>query len=273
MYIIEIENKLNNFIEEYDKQKTGNDCMRVVSEYADFIKTIKNEEIKKYLTYVNNLNKLFDQMETGEIKTNNESSEDQKRIIANDLLNFFMFGTPFLAIFSISELLNNLKNKQTPYEPEKQILFSGAMFDSYFIDNYKIIFRNFIRMCNDQIFSITSSLKIHKPQKQAITISISKTKGIYRKFNNKTLTYPIRSKKRRSDLIYLLQDGIKSNSELVGTLKKNYKNTDKTIITKSITDTNKQFKRNLDLEDEIILSLPTGGYNLNHEKFEIIFEN
>ncbi len=104
-----------------------------------------------------------------------------------------------------------------------------------------------------------------KPQKQEnIKIFISKDLGMYREVNGKQLTYLIKGK--RFNLIINLRGGKTYSKELIG-----IQNQDKSLVSKEIRIINKNFQRKLDLTDDLIIHIKTGGYKLNTDKFTINF--
>jgi len=98
-------------------------------------------------------------------------------------------------------------------------------------------------------------------------IIISKKDGIYDKKTE--LCYPIRGKKR-FELIRFLKDGHRSGPELV-----EHQGQKMSMINKEIKSINKCFKNELKLKNNpknnLIVKVRTGGFELNHKKFNIKF--
>jgi len=113
--------------------------------------------------------------------------------------------------------------------------------------------------------------KYDKPKKPSnIQIFISKERGIYRETENEELKYPITV--RRYNLVY----NLRSNKIFSKDLASLYNPKDpptKAYISKVIKEINKIFMKRLDLSDNLIIHIETGGYKLNRDKFNITFSN
>ena len=97
-------------------------------------------------------------------------------------------------------------------------------------------------------------------------ICISEKHGIFLEDNNK-LKYPIKGKKRPK-LVRLLKDGRKSANILVELCE--YSGIPD--LSKEINNINKIFKKKLHLENDLIIHVETGGYELNNDDHEIFYK-
>ncbi|MFH1392246.1 MAG: hypothetical protein ABIG90_00995 [bacterium] len=96
-------------------------------------------------------------------------------------------------------------------------------------------------------------------------IFIDKENGIYTNNKLKQPNYPIRGK--RSRLLWLLKDNKKLGRSLIKTLC--YPSLSQ--LNKEIKEINNNFKSTLNLKDNLIVRVPTGGYKLNRNKYNIKF--
>jgi len=105
-----------------------------------------------------------------------------------------------------------------------------------------------------QELSAIESTKIH--------IVFEDKKGVYRA-DNIALAYPVRKGKKRYRLIryVMAKDNIS-----IGELSDNL-NQDKELTMKEIGDINRLFRKNLEVVEDLIIHIDTGGYSLNKEHF------
>lgn len=101
-----------------------------------------------------------------------------------------------------------------------------------------------------------------------VKITISRDFGIYRD-DDKTFNYPIRGQQRIRLIRCLWNEGQQSIklSIIAKQLAMN-----EPLVKKEINLINKLFGNKLDLDKDLIVHIPTGGYKLNNEKYNIIFE-
>lgn len=99
-----------------------------------------------------------------------------------------------------------------------------------------------------------------------VEIIMDGNKGIYRKDND--LTYPIERNSKRAKLIDCL---FSTNNVSLANLE-NETAQKKDVVIKSINQINKLFRQNLKLPEDLILSVPTGGYSLNKDKFNFLYK-
>lgn len=95
-------------------------------------------------------------------------------------------------------------------------------------------------------------------------IFISDESGVYTNNGSKKLSYPISGK--RAQLLKLLKDSKKSGPVLAQNLDQSLQ-----VISKEIENINQAFRSKLEVEDDLISPIDTGGYKLNQEVFEIEF--
>lgn len=97
-------------------------------------------------------------------------------------------------------------------------------------------------------------------------VFISKKDGIYINQNSKKPNYPIKGEKRPK-IISTINDSKKDANILCKTIT--YKT--KSLLSKEIKEINNNFKKKLKQENNLIIRLETGGYQLNSEKYKIEF--
>ncbi len=118
-----------------------------------------------------------------------------------------------------------------------------------------------------KIVSKNSDIKTKNIKIQKTTIYISQKNGIYKNEATKMPSYPI--KNRRSEIITHLKNGGKDGKILANLCyKSNFAE-----LSKAISNINKIFKKILKLKDDLIIHIPTGGYELNNEKYNTRFNN
>ncbi len=113
-----------------------------------------------------------------------------------------------------------------------------------------------------------SSAKKQMPHANKKKVFISTRNGIYQNEKTKKPNYAIKGNKRPK-IITILKDGRKDINILCQTI--GYKSNQ--IPSKEIKEINRHFKDKLKLKDNLIVRLPTGGYDLNREKYDIKFIN
>lgn len=101
-----------------------------------------------------------------------------------------------------------------------------------------------------------------------IDISIHKKEGIFRKKEGQTPRYPMRGVKNWTIIDALLEAGEDGIS--ISDLRSKARYTTDSDVYKAISKMNKLFKKNLELEENLIVHHPTGGYTLNYRKFNIV---
>ncbi|MCX6715500.1 MAG: hypothetical protein NT077_00600 [Candidatus Taylorbacteria bacterium] len=103
-----------------------------------------------------------------------------------------------------------------------------------------------------------------KPISSKIKIIIDDNKGIYQE-GKELLAYNIERISKRMKLIkHLVAKDNCSLSELNGITRQ-----DKIVTMKSIPEINELFKSKLDLNDDLILSIDTGGYSINKDVYAV----
>ena len=129
-------------------------------------------------------------------------------------------------------------------------------------------YEEFIRTAEKELLTVTipySKPKIEeliekakaKNQKEQVTIIYySHSQGLYRMLNGVHKSYPV-SKQRANIIDYITLNGYLPSKEVTGLYK------ELTDVKHSIDDINKLFKRNLELEEKLIVHRPTGGYQFN----------
>ncbi|MBT4209583.1 MAG: hypothetical protein HOE19_01565 [Candidatus Komeilibacteria bacterium] len=126
----------------------------------------------------------------------------------------------------------------------------------------------------DGLSSIATSTKQKSSPKKDIQrtdkkkVFISTRNGIYQNEKTKKPSYAIKGNKRPK-IITILKDGRKDINILCQTI--GYKSNQ--MPSKEIKEINSHFKNKLKLKDDLIIRLPTGGYDLNREKYNIKFVN
>jgi hypothetical protein len=102
---------------------------------------------------------------------------------------------------------------------------------------------------------------------QKRTIIISADDGIYCNKESKKPNYAIKGKKR-TKLINALKGG-----KVTGSFLADHLGQDLQTISKEVGKINELFRKNLQLQNDLIVRVETGGYKLNREKFDIQFES
>lgn len=131
-------------------------------------------------------------------------------------------------------------------------------------ENNKIIFLYQL----NQLIKLKSDIPSCNPQNKSnnkIEIFISNDYGIYKNQKTKKPSYPIRESKRLQ-LIKLLENNKSSSKIIMRDLK--YTNQ---LLSKEIKEINNNFTKLLNLSNDLIIHLPTGGYQLNYDKYNINF--
>lgn len=121
---------------------------------------------------------------------------------------------------------------------------------------------------------VSSKLFTRPPvaQKVMITISFDNKKGFYRN-DNPALAYPIGLATKRLKFIKLLHKS--TQSVPISTIKSKIgykskiKQNENALVIKEVKGINKLFREKLKVESDFIISIGTGGYSLNQEKFFI----
>jgi len=114
---------------------------------------------------------------------------------------------------------------------------------------------------------IDKNLEIAQKKDNLIKIYISELYGIYKNKSEKFNGYRIRSDSQRFKIILKLNKpkmGAKELGEIIN-------NSSTSFLSKEIKEINENFKHNLDLDSDLIIHFPGGGYGLNYDKYEIIF--
>jgi hypothetical protein len=112
-----------------------------------------------------------------------------------------------------------------------------------------------------------STIKAREGLKVRIKIYISDKDGIFRECDGNRLVYPIKGKKRMQ-IIRSLESGKKPGPFLA----KHISNDNLRQISGEIGNINIKFIENLELKEKMIIRFETGGYDLNHEEYEFIFQ-
>ncbi len=154
-----------------------------------------------------------------------------------------------------------LKNLEEQGILSLKVSFPSSITESSIISKEK--FYNFYNKVNDQIKKLRGQ---EKKDEGKIVIIIDDMKGIYRQ-DNPELCYTLGNNSKRKKLInYLfLKDraflsDIETSTNRVGR---------KELIMKEIREINDLFRKNLKVNEDLIYSIPTDGYCLNKDKFDI----
>lgn len=102
------------------------------------------------------------------------------------------------------------------------------------------------------------------PTPSKLTIAFNLNKGIYRE-DKKELSYPIKDTSKR---FVIIKHVSRKNKVSIKELEK-ATNQKSTLIIKEISEINSNFKKELSVNDDLIIRIDTGGYSLNREKFDI----
>lgn len=146
------------------------------------------------------------------------------------------------------------------------IVFEGGKFEEYRKPIREIC--DFIENDGMDRFpdKYASTIKVREGLKVKMKIYISNEEGIYRDCGEKKLAYPIKGKRAR--MIRNLDSGKKPGPFLA----KLFTNTNLQQLNNEISDINKNFQDILKVNKKIIKHFKTGGYDLNHEEYEFIFQ-
>jgi hypothetical protein len=98
-----------------------------------------------------------------------------------------------------------------------------------------------------------------------VKLYFSNDKGIFGTFNEKEIIYPIKGKRQK--MIKLLKDGKKDLKILC-----KIQDQKDTLLMKEIIKINKNFRDKFKVKNDLIKNIPTGGYKLNDENYDIEFE-
>jgi len=96
-----------------------------------------------------------------------------------------------------------------------------------------------------------------------ICIIINSSRGIFRE-NNPELCYPLRTSTNRMKIILCLLHKERVSISELG--KKTQQ--ERTLVSKEIRQINSNFREKV-IDDDLIVRLPTNGYSLNRDKFDI----
>lgn len=125
-------------------------------------------------------------------------------------------------------------------------------------------FKNLKRILDLKYSQIITSEEKNKEQSEMLDMIISKKNGVEIKNYNGKCSYPVSGK--RFEIIKFLKDSSKPGKVLADAQKRNLK-----AIIKEIGEINRLFKKETAIKDKLIVPVPTGGYELNHKKFNITF--
>ncbi len=109
-------------------------------------------------------------------------------------------------------------------------------------------------------------VKVPKPADYhtGMQIYISGNKGIWRIGDLGELKYPI--SRKRMVLVKSLENGFLTGPLLIAILKTRY-----TVVTTAVNEINRHFQEKLNLHYKLIEKVPTGGYRLNYDRYDIKF--
>lgn len=117
---------------------------------------------------------------------------------------------------------------------------------------YSEKFQQFDKPSITQKSHLTKNVRRSKP-----TIIISSQNGIYTK-GDKNTNYPIRFPSKRFDLLCRINEGIRRGSKLADTYGGSFQ-----MLSKEISDINKNVKKYLKVEWDLIIPFDTNGYGIN----------
>ena len=98
-------------------------------------------------------------------------------------------------------------------------------------------------------------------------IQINRERGVFRYDEEGQIKdYPIlEGSKRKNLIVELYNNDARGASDLCRTLSYN----DAPLLCREINEVNKRFREGLEVENDLIVHLPAGGYKLNWDMFDI----
>jgi len=109
--------------------------------------------------------------------------------------------------------------------------------------------------------------KTIKKYKNKMNIFVSDENGIFTNEKTKKPNYPVKIRSKRFKIIKNLKDGKKDGN----ILSELFYEKNLSTLSKEIKEVNKIFTEKLNLRDNLIISIDTGGYKLNNDKYNVKF--
>lgn len=252
-----------------------------IHEYIDFILTtpqlekIMSKSREEYTTK---------HTEIWKTKVTDDRQADEQVEATNRLETFSLYARDYAFLYGrVYQYIENYKQNTEPDGrpyPEAMIMLQGInniktdlwskevlqMISNWYTERER---REYMSRLTQFHTSLLDELdKLPKTELQSnktrLQIIIDDRKGIYEN-NNPKLSYGIKKNSKRSNLIKHLIS--KDNCGIAELENLTHQTTDVTI--RCVSEINRLFREKLQLTDDLILHLNTGGYSLNKEVFDI----
>jgi hypothetical protein len=225
------------------------------SEFLKLLKNIPDNEIKK-------IKKIID--------TISLKAESEKIVDSSDLMLKYIPKFSYEIVVPYSHFPNIIKPNEINEIIHKLSNDFFVLIKPYFTKDsisvrFPIMgnagFKNLKRILDLNYKHIILSEEKIKGASEKLEMFISKKKGVV---IDEEHSYPASGK--RFEIIKFLKDSAKTGKILSDTQGRSLKET-----IKEIGEINRIFKKKMKTKEKLIMKVPTGGYELNHEKFNITF--